>query len=90
MIAYITIPVGVSYKAPIGVYLTEQEALAAANAYWSHSDGYHSLEVREVEIGVTYDDESERVGWLNRKQPFTDQPIQVQRRAESELKRWEV
>lgn len=83
---FITVPVGVGHQSPVGVFLTEEEALSAANECWKRSDGYHSFEIQEREVGAVYDSYTRESSLSD----LTTKPLQVARVFESDVPRLEV
>jgi hypothetical protein len=71
---YILVPVGVSEQAPAGIFRGRGQAEKAAERLWKESDGYHTFEVHEMNVGVVYDSFSRGLySWaLGRK---TDKPL---------------
>lgn len=52
---YVVIATAVYDHGVVGVYLTREEATAATEDQWRHSDGHHAFRVEEIQVGATYD-----------------------------------
>lgn len=67
---FVLVPSAVYDHDVIGVYATEQDARAAAEALWPQTDGHHRFTIRPREIGVTYDvDFTKAWPWHEKQDP---------------------
>lgn len=82
MMVYLAVPVGVSEKSPIGVFYTYDQAALAAKEAWEASDGYHTFEIHERKVGVSYDTYA-LCSWRER----TTEPFEPEFQPEAEQKR---
>lgn len=79
---YVLVPEAVYGHGVIGVYATEEDALAAAEKVWLQTDGHHTLVIHPREIGTTHDEVFQKTHYGHKPPPEGEPRIEIQTEVE--------